>query len=1528
MGCWVCDRGNGNNLGTYYFDLEFYNNQTLDFYFCTSLSVDNPRNASFTADLYLDGSLYDAGVNSGTLAPGQHSPRAYSTYFSTIYSFLQNKGRDIFSSHTITYRHRTDNGSGESMFFTVKPLRVFLFTGIEKNIKNVEEYAAEKEMFHVTLEANTKYTSMVVKDGGSAVLVFIKAGCKAEIRSGGTISTTVVDKGATLSVATGGNISGLIWINGSLQVSGDANKAVNASQADIVFDLTAHKPENSSLITNLGQIRNVQRYTISVAGDQEVGTYSLATNITAGAIAEIAFTVDVMDVGEIYKNQYTFVWNKDLAMYSGITNDNHTYFLTVSDQGELKLDVQKSPRVLLYSDGTQQNLVRSEEYSIKDVIIGRDADYAVMVVKDGGSVTGITINAAGKAIIHSGGAILAATDDASNHTNVKKDGCLYIAADSRISGNFNIGGFLTVTGDAMNLNASEANITFDLTEHTVKNQLALVYDLDKIKNAQSYTISFKARQAEGTYSLADHITAGAITKIAFTVDGNKPEEAYTNQYTFVWDKEQKKYTGINYNGTNYCLTVNDKGNLELEVVKNKLTLLLYYDDTGKSDPTDKNKIDDYNLMMNENLAAIRAVATVADINIVVCIDHTPGQGEDAVYTIVGSGAWTEREHATLDKITSELTNLNRANSYSAILYAHGRGIGMMGGKSIVKIAKYFKDFSSVDLHACQMSSFESLYAFSQNTKVEYLVAAETNMIPRQLNISAALEDIIENGFDPESVARAFYDNTVSGSAFTKSLLNVTHMNEINALAKALDDFGQTCSSIDALNLCYRAALSAERFSDMVNIASFFNNVFNEAALYGNVGNIRQKAETVLFCLSELKIETTYYGGLSIALFLPSTEYKNVEGITKTYALNDCFGWSNFVLELYKHTTKSGTCLSPDRAGTRTVSADGSVLYDMGVFSGEGLKVESEILVDKHNSISYLFELTSKGIAGDLISVATQSQVQLKIALYNGAGDLMRTVTGSAAASLSLEGLAAGAYSYVVTADDGCVFDMAYHASWQNGIDYIDNEAPNDTIADATGLSSGWLKGLMTSADDPDWYCINSFNEMELYLWGENIVQGSVSAAGDAEIKAYLYDETTKEYTALTWNPIKKMYGATCSGTSYLLVQGNSQAVSNYNLYLTTDFTGWASDGFSETYFGSVSAGVKSFSHDVVFDFAGKFSLSGEFAGLSGKIQLFHSSGKAAASYGVSKGVLKGNEKLLAAGKYSLRFTVSGKVNNATSVGIAIDGILFSDGDNSDDWQNMKTAGATGAVDRSLAPVTGTGSLTDNGWVGYGDVVDYMALTLENSASLSFVLNSSDATKFTIYQLNAKTGKGATVYSLKSLQNTVLKTPKGTSNYTATTKNLLLSAGTYYIAMQSTNAAKGGSADYSVAVGASSVFFPHADNTNDTWQAAAKLDAVAMGDSLNGWVGYGNKSDFFKFELSESGNIILDLDAATARALTGRQMKLTCLDANGKSVALTALDTDTWSGKKSLAAGVYYLGVNCTNDQKFNTSYDIAIGMLA
>ena len=323
------------------------------------------------------------------------------------------------------------------------------------------------------------------------------------------------------------------------------------------------------------------------------------------------------------------------------------------------------------------------------------------------------------------------------------------------------------------------------------------------------------------------------------------------------------------------------------------------------------------------------------------------------------------------------------------------------------------------------------------------------------------------------------------------------------------------------------------------------------------------------------------------------------------------------------------------------------------------------------------------------------------------------------------------------------------------------------------------------------------------------------------------------------------------------------------------------------------------SAEVKLAYSGWYTVAGDFGKLNGSVSIMQ--GKTTVASGtVKNGTLtfnKGKNVLLnSANDYTIVVKNSDKGKSASEYSFTLEAkTLFTKGDNTDDWTDMKTAGAAGAVG-DLGVISGPGTAIASEWVGYGDAADYKAFTLTSAAKLSFTVSASDAAKFTVYALNAKTDKkGVTTYSLASKQSTALSKPKGATEYSATTKELLLEKGTYYIKVESTNASKGGDADYSVAVNAKSVFFTKGDNSDDDWQAAG-LPVLNAWDSFSDWVGFGDAVDYRAVEVDGNGGAynfrLSDVDA---------DVKLTVYELNQKTCKLKSLKSVTATAKKSTVA---------------------------
>ena len=218
------------------------------------------------------------------------------------------------------------------------------------------------------------------------------------------------------------------------------------------------------------------------------------------------------------------------------------------------------------------------------------------------------------------------------------------------------------------------------------------------------------------------------------------------------------------------------------------------------------------------------------------------------------------------------------------------------------------------------------------------------------------------------------------------------------------------------------------------------------------------------------------------------------------------------------------------------------------------------------------------------------------------------------------------------------------------------------------------------------------------------------------------------------------------------------------------------------------------------------------------------------------GVQAANAKKANAGTdYTVSLNKSGSVfyNNPKSL-------------HTDDWDDLKTKGAVGKVDKAVNVTADTGQFISD-WVGFGDAVDYKGFTIGSASKLSLTITASDSAKFTIYSLvEAANKKGGKSYSLKKLQSVALNA----STHTVTTKALGLDKGTYYLCAQSTNAKKGGSASYTVSLNKSGSEFSGKGSTDNSWDTAPALKGTFSDGELNGsttgWVGDGKSVDYRTF----------------------------------------------------------------------------------
>jgi len=253
----------------------------------------------------------------------------------------------------------------------------------------------------------------------------------------------------------------------------------------------------------------------------------------------------------------------------------------------------------------------------------------------------------------------------------------------------------------------------------------------------------------------------------------------------------------------------------------------------------------------------------------------------------------------------------------------------------------------------------------------------------------------------------------------------------------------------------------------------------------------------------------------------------------------------------------------------------------------------------------------------------------------------------------------------------------------------------------------------------------------------------------------------------------------------------------------------------------------------------------------------------------------------------------------------------------------------------------------NNYVGYTDEIDFRKIHLDNAANLAFDVYATDASKFTVWRWDDSKNK------LVSLQATALKLSNSSSyikkpsiyrDYYVETKTLLLDSGDYFISMESTNAAKGGNAYYSVYISEDSTIFSKGNNEDDDWTAlpdAYDLGELSESDSGNSilfdWVGFTDDIDYRKFTVAYDMKANFEIHVYDAAKFTVYQL-VSKTDKKGKttnslkqlkSVSLKKSDSEAGVCSISTAecnfeAGVdYYLCMESTNAAKGgDTDYNV------
>ena len=336
---------------------------------------------------------------------------------------------------------------------------------------------------------------------------------------------------------------------------------------------------------------------------------------------------------------------------------------------------------------------------------------------------------------------------------------------------------------------------------------------------------------------------------------------------------------------------------------------------------------------------------------------------------------------------------------------------------------------------------------------------------------------------------------------------------------------------------------------------------------------------------------------------------------------------------------------------------------------------------------------------------------------------------------------------------------------------------------------------------------------------------------------------------------------------------------------------------------------------------------------NGKLKSMKSITVNAPKSGVASGTIQ--NLLMEAGKdyYVAVEAPDWKKGVGTDYDLTVNGNVFNHAKN-----NLANNSDEQVKDQSVTPITGnadgtlsTTPLLADEWVGYGDSVDFQKITLANDGTYSFTVSGvSQKVKLTVYGVDAKG-------NLKSLKSITVNAPKS-GVASGTIQNLLMDAGSYYVAVEATDWKKGVGTDYNVSMSGS--VYNNAKNglNNGSWNAAGvETLTLSTGKAVSGeWVGYGDASDYFVFKVgadgSAAGQYTFKLTSADGNNLNGNatftiyQKKYNSKGAASVSKVGSFTNNKADSITLELGEGEYFMAVDSADKGKGkkNMGYDIDV----
>lgn len=215
-----------------------------------------------------------------------------------------------------------------------------------------------------------------------------------------------------------------------------------------------------------------------------------------------------------------------------------------------------------------------------------------------------------------------------------------------------------------------------------------------------------------------------------------------------------------------------------------------------------------------------------------------------------------------------------------------------------------------------------------------------------------------------------------------------------------------------------------------------------------------------------------------------------------------------------------------------------------------------------------------------------------------------------------------------------------------------------------------------------------------------------------------------------------------------------------------------------------------------------------------------------------------------------------KFNTQTSYVLNFDSTYFPD------WTPNKDFYTSEEIILTTTNSQKTGSVS--GFVGYMEAQDYYVINSDIAGSLNLSVSTNAKVKITVYNADCKK---ITSVSVKAGQySNIFKKPA------------LCPAGKVYIVVESGDKGKGKqNADYTIGV-SDNLFQPATSNNDFISAQSVLLDVNGRGLFSGGWVGYGDKVDYYKFTSALNGAVEIGITEVESK------LKVTLFDTTGKKLA--------------------------------------------